>query len=83
MLIQKGAGTLIAGDYVGRFSAGDLFLIGSNQPHVFRSDEVKTQSNYRVQSISLYFDEKYAGENFWLPMSYEPSGFDNEGRCWL
>jgi AraC-like DNA-binding protein len=66
MLIQKGAGTLIAGDYVGRFSAGDLFLIGSNQPHVFRSDEIKAQSNYRVQSVSLYFDEKYVGENFWL-----------------
>jgi AraC-like DNA-binding protein len=65
MLIKKGAGTLIAGDYVGRFSSGDLFLIGSNQPHVFRSDESTSKSKSRVSGISLYFDEKYAGENFW------------------
>jgi len=65
MLIKKGAGTLIAGDYVGRFSSGNLFLIGSNQPHVFRSDESSNKSKARVTGISLYFDEKYAGENFW------------------
>jgi len=65
MLIKKGAGTLIAGDYVGRFSSGDLFLIGSNQPHVFRSDESIHKSKSRATGISLYFEEKYAGENFW------------------
>lgn len=65
MLIKKGAGTLIAGDYVGRFSSGDLFLIGSNQPHVFRSDESINKSKSRAIGISLYFEEKYAGENFW------------------
>jgi len=68
MLIEKGEGTLIAGDYVGRFGAGDLFLIGSNQPHVFRNDpeyyQVKNKLN--VKAVSLYFDEKYAGESFWL-----------------
>jgi AraC-like DNA-binding protein len=67
MFIEKGEGTLIAGDYVGRFSDGSLFLIGSNQPHVFRSDDIyyKSKSKLRVKAISLYFDERYAGENFW------------------
>jgi len=67
MLIEKGEGTLIAGDYVGRFTAGSLFLIGSSQPHVFRCDDIyyKPKSKLRVKSISLYFDERYAGESFW------------------
>jgi len=67
MLIEKGDGTLIAGDYVGRFSAGSLFLIGSNQPHVFRNDDIyyKPKSKLRVQAVSIYFDERYAGESFW------------------
>lgn len=64
MYIKKGAGTLIAGDYIGRFAPGDLFLIGSNQPHVFRSDDL-TKSKPKANGISIYFDEKYAGENFW------------------
>lgn len=67
MLILQGEGTLIAGDYVGRFTAGDLYLIGSNQAHVFRSDEMYYQkkSKLKAHAISLYFDEAYAGEAFW------------------
>ncbi len=67
MLIENGEGTLIAGDYVGRFGDGSLFLIGSGQPHVFRSDDLyyKPKSKLKVNSISLYFDERYAGESFW------------------
>jgi AraC-like DNA-binding protein len=38
-IIVSGTGTIIHGDYVGVFEAGDLFLIGSNVPHVFRCDE--------------------------------------------
>jgi AraC-like DNA-binding protein len=67
MYIEKGEGTLIAGDYVGRFSSGSLFLIGSNQPHVFRNDEnyYKPKSKLRVIATSIYFDERYVGESFW------------------
>lgn len=67
MLILKGEGTLIAGDYVGRFKANDLFLIGSNQPHVFRNDEAYYQpkNKLKAHALSLYFNEEYAGEDFW------------------
>jgi AraC-like DNA-binding protein len=67
MLIEKGEGTLIAGDYVGRFNSGDVYVIGSAQPHVFRSDEnyYHARSKENVKATAIYFDEHYAGENFW------------------
>ncbi|MCW5912576.1 MAG: helix-turn-helix domain-containing protein [Cyclobacteriaceae bacterium] len=66
MLIEKGEGTLIAGDYVGRFTSGEVYLVGTGQPHVFRSDENYYQrSKKQVHAVSLYFDERYAGEAFW------------------
>lgn len=67
MLIEQGEGTLIAGDYVGRFSAGEIYIIGSGQPHVFRCDEnyYRDAKKRKVKSIALYFDRAYAGETFW------------------
>lgn len=35
--IAKGEGTLIYGDYLGEFKPNEVYLIGSNVPHVFRS----------------------------------------------
>src|SRR6478609_8006952 len=67
MLIISGEGTLIAGDFVGRFEPGDLYVIGSEQAHVFRSDDIyyRPKSKLKAHSYSLYFYENYAGENFW------------------
>jgi len=67
MLILQSEGTLIAGDYVGRFEAGNLFVIGSNLPHVFRNDQIYYHSGKRLKahSISLYFNQNYLGEHFW------------------
>lgn len=67
MWIVKSEGTLIAGDYVGRFQEGDLFLIGSGQPHVFRNDDAyfKSGSKRKAEAISMYFDESYTGAEFW------------------
>lgn len=67
MLIEQGEGTLIAGDYVGRFSSGEIYIIGSGQPHVFRCDEnyYRDAKKRKVKSTALYFDRAYAGETFW------------------
>ena len=67
MFIEAGEGTVITGDYIGRFQAGDLFVIGSGQPHVFRSDQAYYKSNSKEisKSISLYFSEKYFGKELW------------------
>ena len=34
----KGSGTLIAGNIMQPFGPGDLFIIGANQSHLFKSD---------------------------------------------
>ena len=67
MFIDSGEGTVIAGDYVGRFQQGDVFIIGSGQPHVFRCDQIYYRSNSKEvsKSVSLYFSEKYFGKELW------------------
>ncbi len=64
-LIRQGIGTLVAGDYVGRFQEGDVFVIGSNQPHVFRNDTVYFKKKKQAASITLFFDENSLGGGFW------------------
>ena len=64
-LIKESNGTLIAGDYVGPFHAGDVFVIGGNQPHVFRNDEKFFKKRSKAVAITIFFDETTFGENFW------------------
>ncbi len=64
-LIIAGEGTLVAGDYVGRFRAGDVFVIGRDMPHVFRCDRKYYTTALGVESVSVFFDESYAGTSFW------------------
>ncbi len=65
MLIEAGEGTLIAGDYVGRFQPGEIYIIGGGQPHVFRCDQVYYTEKLTARSTSLYFNEKYFGKELW------------------
>lgn len=65
-LIKESNGTLVAGDYVGAFHAGDVFVIGGNQPHVFRNDEKFFKKRSKAVAITIFFDETTFGENFWL-----------------
>lgn len=64
-VIKESHGTLIAGDYVGHFHAGDVFVIGSNQPHVFRNDEKFFRKKSKAVAITIFFDETTLGEKFW------------------
>lgn len=65
MLILKGQGTLVAGDYVGRFEEGDLYLIASGQTHVFRCDDHYFRGEEKAESLSIYFSADYLGKHFW------------------
>jgi len=65
MLIEEGEGTLIAGDFVGRFQPGGVYVIGGGQPHVFRSDPVYYKQKLKARSTSLYFNERYFGKELW------------------
>ncbi|MBL7846915.1 MAG: helix-turn-helix domain-containing protein [Cyclobacteriaceae bacterium] len=65
MWIESGEGTLIAGDYVGRFQSGEIYVIGGGQPHVFRCDQEYYSGTLKARSTSLYFNEKYFGKELW------------------
>lgn len=56
--ILKGEGTLIAGNYTGQFSSGDIYWFGPNLPHVFRCDPIYFQNKVwlKAQAITVYFD---------------------------
>ena len=56
--IQQGEGTLLAGDYMQRFKPGDIFVLGANQPHLFKSDPSYFDKRKKREALSLtiFFD---------------------------
>jgi AraC-like DNA-binding protein len=66
VLIEQSHGTKFIGDHVSLFGEGELVLIGSNIPHLFRNDEGYYQKNgkLRASSIFLHFTEDFAGTDF-------------------
>ncbi len=72
--IEKSSGTLIAGDYIGKFSPGDVFIIGSSLPHVFRNElSYYTRGKHqKTAGFSLYIDMEVWKENFWADKESKP-----------
>lgn len=64
--IMESDGTVLIGDYVGNFKPGDVFLINSNVPHVFKNDKKYYTENegLRALGISIFFEETLFGEKF-------------------
>ncbi|AEW86957.1 AraC family transcriptional regulator [Flavobacterium columnare NBRC 100251 = ATCC 23463] len=52
--IEKGEGTIIVGDTISEYNAGDIIVFGSNLPHVFKSEINKEEELSLVHSI--FFD---------------------------
>jgi AraC-like DNA-binding protein len=67
MWIQEGEGTLVADDFVGRFGPGDVYFIGSRQPHVFRCDAAyyEPTSTRHARAVSVYINRQHLGDTFW------------------
>jgi AraC-like DNA-binding protein len=64
-LILKGKGDLYVGDSVKQFSEGDLFLLGSYLPHVFKSAPINQQGTcIKVRSITIFFSLESLGNGF-------------------
>jgi YesN/AraC family two-component response regulator len=63
--VVEGTGILIAGNYMQRFESGDIYIIGANQSHIFKSDEVYFQDgeNKNIHSISIFFNHEQLSEN--------------------
>lgn len=59
-LVVKGNGKLLVGDSIHPFNDGDFFAIGSNSPHLFKTEE----SNEQVHMISLFFTNETFGKDF-------------------
>lgn len=71
--IIHGTGTRIIGDSVGRFNKDELYIIGSNIPHIFKSDKnfYEPESEFS-HAISFYFTEDSLGRDFFnLPEAKE------------
>ncbi|BAU52578.1 AraC family transcriptional regulator [Mucilaginibacter gotjawali] len=56
--IQKGEGTLLAGNSMHAFKDGEIYLIGANLPHLFKSDPAYFQpdSGLEVRTITIFFN---------------------------
>ena len=63
-VILKGKGQFLSGDYMGRFQPGDVFFLGENAPHVFRSDEEYFDSAQGLESAgnTVFFDFESLGK---------------------
>lgn len=59
--IEKGEGVIFAGDTISQYYEGDILVIGSNLPHVFRSD---VQENEASIMRTLFFTFNSFGNNF-------------------
>lgn len=59
--IVKGSGTLVVGDTVNYYSKGDVLVIGSNLPHVFKSDRYIEEVSHM---LSLFFTKDSFGKEF-------------------
>lgn len=62
-LILKGEGTLIAGNYMGLFAPGDIFWIGANQPHIFKSDPAYFTGDpaLYIHALTFFFHPSQTG----------------------
>lgn len=60
--VISGEGTLIHGDHLGSFKPGQVFVMGSNVPHVFRCDKKYYEQEMRVLSKSIFFRAEHLRE---------------------
>ena len=59
--IEKGNGTLLVGDHISSYVENDIFIIGSNLPHAFKSDKHGVTES---KMLSLFFTESSFGDTF-------------------
>ncbi len=60
-IILEGEGTLIVGDKINYYQKGDILVIGSHVPHVFKSEE---NTNVASHMLSLFFTKTSFGQHF-------------------
>ncbi|GAA3957146.1 AraC family transcriptional regulator [Mucilaginibacter dorajii] len=53
--IQHGEGTLVAGNNMHDYSPGDVFVLGANLPHVFKSNPEYFAGNKQIEALTIFF----------------------------
>ena len=59
-LVLKGEGTLLVGNNMHHFGPNEVYLIGANIPHVFKSDAsyFAANSDKQIHALSIFFNTK-------------------------
>ncbi|KAF2330510.1 AraC family transcriptional regulator [Flavobacterium ginsenosidimutans] len=60
--IKKGEGKILVGDMITEYQKGDIIILGSNLPHVFKSDI--SESRGMSVMLTVFFTENGFGKDF-------------------
>lgn len=65
--ISRGTGTRYIGDNIETFSEDDLVLVGSNLPHLWKSDGIYYAGNpyLKARAIVIQFRDSFLGSEIW------------------
>lgn len=63
--IQRGEGTILVGDTITEYKKGDIIALGSNLPHVFRSETTDTEKS--VMQTIFFTSTSFGKDFFELP----------------
>jgi AraC-like DNA-binding protein len=65
-MIRKGRGIRLVGDSLEEFDDGDIILLGSNLPHMWRNDPAyfEKDSTLHIEAIAIHFMEYFWGTSF-------------------
>lgn len=65
-MMRHGRGMQFVGDSIGRFNQGDIVLLGSNLPHLWKSDDNYFQGDpgLKVEAVVVHFTEDFWGRQF-------------------
>ncbi|MEN8966170.1 MAG: AraC family transcriptional regulator [Polaribacter sp.] len=66
--IEKGNGTLLVGNSFTNYYTGNVFVIGSNVPHAFKSDTTKNETS---KMLTLFFTKESFGTSFFKLEEFE------------
>lgn len=63
--VSRGTGTRYIGDHIESFSEGDLVLVGSNLPHLWKNDKIYYEGDpyLKCRAIVIQFREDFLGEH--------------------
>ncbi|TLX78138.1 helix-turn-helix domain-containing protein [Labilibacter sediminis] len=83
LLVTKGEGRRIVGDHIENYYPGDLCILGSNLPHVWKNDPSYYQSNPDkiAECLVIHFRTELFGDAFWqLPEMQKTASFLNSAN---